>query len=194
MADLSNEQIQELWKSGSWALDSSVTMFGNVYGMLEDERNREREISFRASRYRNEAIIAGYEAEYARSMAAIKAKEIVRSFKREQGSMRAFMGASGVVMTDGSAVDALMDRTSEAARAKEYARYEGEMQAWRYVNQASVAEMQREHVISAGKPTVVSRYRQAMSLLDDGQTMFTDVSAFKGAIDKALVQKNKPDA
>lgn len=191
MADLTPDQQQKLWQTGTQAFDTSTHALGNVFGMLEDERNRNREVVFNANRYRNEAMVAGYEAEYARTMAAIKAKEIVRNFKREEGKMRVSMAASGVVITDGSAVDALMDRASEAGRAKEYAQFEGEMKAWRYTNSAALAEAQREQVINAGKPTVVSRYKQAMELWDNGQQMWNDLSAFTGAIDEAIDQKRR---
>lgn len=160
----SNISLGQVFGSGLSALDSSMNSFQTVYGMFEEERNRRREVAFRADSYKNDAVIAQYEADHARAMAAIKAKEIVRSFKRQNGAMRASMAASGVVMSDGSAVDALMDRASEAGRAREMALHEGAMQAWRHENMSSQALAERSFLISQSKPGFMTRYQQARTV------------------------------
>lgn len=160
-----------LFRSGLSAADSTLGSYLTVSEMFEEERNRKRELAFKADSYRNDAIIAEYEADHARAMASIRAKEIVRGFRRQNGAMRAGMAVSGVVISDGSAVDALMDRAAEAGRAKELAEYQGEMQAWRHENDAARAHSQRRFTESQSRTSFASRYRQAKTVWTEANKM-----------------------
>lgn len=177
------KQLQD----GLELLDATVQVGGTIFGQLEEERLRARNAAYEAQRYRNSAVVARYEAEYARTMAALNAKEIVRSFRRRQGNARLSMAASGVVMTEGSPVDALMDRAGEAAKAQEMALYQGEMSAWRKENMAWQAQMKSVQAQESGRPTFASRFQAYQALRKGGNRMY---SAFDDLLNDL---KDKPE-
>lgn len=96
------------------------------------------------------ANINMYNAALARQQGQIAADAQARDAKRIMGSMVANYGASGVQVDQGSPVDVLADSARMAALDNLTIRYNAEMQAQSYEQQAQLAKMGGQAASTAG--------------------------------------------
>ncbi len=114
------------------ALSTAASVAGNENAAASRKRMAQYQTDTTLAR----AQTAQYEAQNARVQARYDAAALRREFLQAQGTQRSLLAANGVDMAGGSALDVLLDNASEAAREREYRLYQGELEAWRYENQA----------------------------------------------------------
>ncbi len=105
------------------------------------------------------AAIQTKNAERAREAADFDILSLKRQATRTIGAQRAAFGASGVSGSSGSALDLLADSMAQATLDQQRRKYQGELEAQDYMNQAAMG-------ISTGKATqLASQYSAAGQVL-----------------------------
>lgn len=134
---------------------------------------------YQAEVARNNAKIAKYEAAYTKQQAAKKAAEQGITVAKFLGKQRAAMGASGIVVDEGTFLDILLDTTSEGRADQLAIMHEGDIAAWRhemvagnYISQAGL------HDMAISSPWVPAGLAMMGSASNSGMQMY---SSYQGS-------------
>lgn len=112
-----------------------------------------KQLKYQAKVAENNAVAAGYEAEYAKEQAQKDAQNHRDQVAKLLGKQRAAMGASGMVADTGSFLDLELDTVSQGKMDELAILHEGDLEAWRAKvgasNQTAQAQLYRN---SMGSP------------------------------------------
>ena len=90
-----------------------------------------RQLKYQAKVAENNAVAAGYEAEYAKEQAQKNAQTHRDQVAKLLGKQRAAMGASGLVADTGSFMDVELDTIGQGKLDELAILHEGDLEAWR---------------------------------------------------------------
>lgn len=120
-----------------------------IFGRAAQQRQAKEQramMQYQADLQEYQAKVARQEAAYAKNIHEAEVERIHRNFLRGQGRERSLLAANGVDMQSEGALELLMGHAGQAARDEEMARYQGEMQSWRHMNQYRSHSVQADHL------------------------------------------------
>lgn len=174
--------------SGAWftqqalALTSSVSPFQilsqafNVVSSLYQAQQQNAYAEYQSGIYRNNAIVAGYQAEDAIRRGEIDEKQHRLRSTQLMGEQRSALAGKGVVVDQDSAGTLLEDTAALAEADAQNIRHNAAMEAWAYRAQASNYRNQSQLALASGRQSATR------SLLDGVGTVAKDWYRFKGGL------------
>ena len=109
----------------------------SVAGSLQNAAAQKRAADYQAQVAENNALVAGQNARAVQQQAEAKAQAEQRAGSIRLGAQRAAMGAAGVDLDSGSALDVQGSTAANTALSVDTARYQGDLAAFGYRTQGS---------------------------------------------------------
>ena len=140
----------------------------SAYGSYSQQRSLNTQARYKKREADNNAATAKLEAQYIRTVTAEKAKKHRQKVAHFVGKQRAEMGASGIVVDEGSFLDVTLDTVEQGKLDEMALLYEGDKEAWRaevvggnYTNQGRLYSMSEASPAATAAPVLMSGVARA---------------------------------
>lgn len=143
-----------------------------------------------AKAYENQAKVKEAQATQALDKAQLEARLIRERGDRMKGAQRSAMGASGVALDSGSALDLLADTAYGVESDVSMTKYNAQLEAWGFQTEAQTLKSQAKGAKSQGKYAMLGGVLGAGSSLLTGAAMTADRMA-EGLSSGLLTQRKK---
>lgn len=135
----------------------AVSTAMSAMSSMQSQKAQNAQLEYQAKVSENNAVAAKYEGQYAKDVAAKEAKQQRLRTAQIIGKQRAAMGASGVVVDEGTFLDVTLDSVHQGKLDELAILHEGDMEAWRaevnadnYNAQATANRMGKSSPVTAG--------------------------------------------
>ncbi len=142
-----------------------------------------------AKAYENQAKVRDAQATQALEKAQMKARLLRERGDRFKGTQRSLLGASGVAVDSGSALDLLADTAYGVESDVSMAKYNAQLEAWGFQAEAASLRGQASMAKSQGKYAMLGGILGAGSSLLTGAAMVADRTA--EGLSSGLLSKSK---
>lgn len=122
------------------AIGTAVSIIGtgvSMYGASQQADAQQKAANYQAQVARNNAQVASQNAQAVQDQAAVKAKQDLRVSTMRASAQRAALGASGVALDSGSAMDVTAATAGAGMQTAQNDTYQGQLSARSYLAQAS---------------------------------------------------------
>ena len=146
--------------SNAGAIGAGASLLGtavSAVGSIQSAQSQSAAAKYSAAVATNNATTAAYNAQAAEDTQAAKTQSIMRSYDQRLGAQRAALGASGVNINSGSALDVQSATVQNQTIDANASNYQGEESAWGYrtqeqnfINQATLDSAQSSNASTAG--------------------------------------------
>jgi len=143
-----------------------------------------------AKAYENQAKVKEAQANQALEKAQLEARFLREKGERFTGTQRSLLGASGVAVNSGSALDLLADTAYGVESDVAMTKYNAQLEAWGFETEASTLRGQAKQAKSQGKYAMLGGVLGAGQSLLTGAAMVADRTA-EGLSSGLLSQKKK---
>lgn len=170
---------------------AAVAAIASGISVYQQQQAANKRNKYMAEVARNNAKIAKYEAAYVKQQAAKKAAKQGITVAKFLGKQRAAMGASGVVVDEGTFLDILLDTTGEGRSDQLAILYEGDIAGWRHEMVAGGHIAQAGlHDMAVSSPLMPAFLAMSGSAATSGMQMYSSYDGSKPPVSKQPVSKS----